>query len=124
MINLPACCAILLGLAQDAGVPQINCQCQNCLEIKSRCGWPVSLAIVDMQNSDFDNLRTLGEPRGLEVDDRERHVSKLQQPYVGERVTHLPRHLVPHARMRPIGLRFRPISEGGVRAEDTYETGA
>lgn len=51
MINFPACCAILLGLAQDAGVPQINCQCQNCLEIKSRCGWPVSLAIVD------DNVR-------------------------------------------------------------------
>ena len=53
MNKLSASCAILLGLAQDAGVPQIGCQCQNCLSINSNAGWPVSMAIVDDNASQY-----------------------------------------------------------------------
>jgi len=47
MDDLSSSSAILLGLAQDAGVPQIDCRCDNCQTINSNSGWPVSLAIID-----------------------------------------------------------------------------
>ena len=47
MNDLTSSSAILLGLAQDAGVPQIACGCDNCLSINSNAGWPACLALVD-----------------------------------------------------------------------------
>jgi len=44
---------ILLGLAQDAGVPQIGCDCVNCKTIDSMQGWPVSLALVDENTEQY-----------------------------------------------------------------------
>lgn len=47
MDDLNSSFAILLGLAQDAGVPQVACGCENCQAITDNSGWPVSLAIID-----------------------------------------------------------------------------
>ncbi|MFN8497694.1 MAG: MBL fold metallo-hydrolase [Anaerolineae bacterium] len=42
--------AVLLGVAQDAGVPQIGCDCPNCRAARAEPAtrqWPVSLALLD-----------------------------------------------------------------------------
>ena len=53
MKNSSSIKVVLLGLAQDAGVPQIGCDCRNCQSINSEEGWPVSLAIIDNDNYKF-----------------------------------------------------------------------
>lgn len=53
MDGLTTISAILLGLAQDAGVPQIACQCDNCRTIRAKSGWPVCMAIVDNKARKF-----------------------------------------------------------------------
>ncbi len=53
MADLASVFATLLGVAQDAGVPQVACQCENCLTIRTNSGWPVCLAIVDNNAGKF-----------------------------------------------------------------------
>lgn len=44
---------IILGLAQDGGVPQIGCRCENCLTIDDGRGWAVSVVMVDWPSKQY-----------------------------------------------------------------------
>ena len=48
--------AVLLGTAQDAGLPQAGCRCSRCAQARadrSRLRYPVSLALVDHQEAGY-----------------------------------------------------------------------
>lgn len=47
---------ILLGVAQDAGVPQIGCDCANCAAVRAgqtQASWPVALGLIDRAHQQF-----------------------------------------------------------------------
>lgn len=51
-----ACYLVLLGAAQDAGVPQTGCSCRNCSDVWAGAAprqFAVSAALVDPDSSSF-----------------------------------------------------------------------